>query len=126
MSLPPQAAAINASIVGAVLTMRATVYSRAPSGPDKGRFTVQERSALPCLLMSVSANAATSVTDRAAMAAQRTFQYDATYDLAETGVQIEVDVFPGQRWNVQPGTADVAYAPGIGIIGKSVLVVRQG
>jgi hypothetical protein len=126
MALTARGARINRSIVRAVLTMHATVYSRATSGPDKGKFTVVERSDLPCLLTSASSNAATSVADRAALAAQRTFQYDATYDLAETGVQVEVDAFPGQRWNVQPGTADPAYAPRIGIVGKSVLVVRQG
>lgn len=115
---------INSEFVDALLTMRATIYSRATTGPTKGQFTVVEHSALACLLDPVSANSAASVADRAALAATRVFRYDATYTLPAGAFQIEVDVFAGQRWNPQGGTDAPDYLPGIGIIGKTVLVVR--
>lgn len=122
--MPTEAELINQDFVEALLTMRATIYSRATTGPTKGQFTVVEHSGLACLLDQVSANSATSVADRAALASQRVFRYDATYSLPESGVQIEVDVFSGKRWNPQGGTDAPDYPPGIGIIGKTVLVVR--
>lgn len=118
--MPTEAELINAEFVDAILTMRATVYTRAANG----QFTVVLHSGLACLLTSLSTGAAVSVADRAALAAQRTFQYDATYDLAEDGVQIAVDAFPGKRWNPVKNTDDVAYFPDIGVGGKFVTVVR--
>lgn len=120
--MSPEAAAINAEFVGALLTQRATVYTRATSGPTNGQYTVVARADLPCLLMAVSANAATSMPDRAALAAMRTLQYDATYTLPDDGVQIEVDTFPGRRWKPERGTQESSYLPGIGVVAASVLV----
>lgn len=104
--------------------MRATIYTRTPSGASAGTFATVARADLPCLLESVSANAATTVPDRGALAALRIFRFDASYDLPSVPYQIAVDAFPGKRWTPQGNTDDVDFAPGIGVIGKTVQVVR--
>jgi hypothetical protein len=120
MPLSGEAAAINADIVAAILTMRATIYTRASAGG----FTTTATSGLACLLESVSANAAASVPDRAALAAMRVLRFDATYDLPAGAYQVEVDAFPGKRWAPQANTDDVDYPPGIGVLSKTVIVMR--
>ena len=124
MSLTAEGAAINQDFVTSILTMRATVYTRATTGPTIGQYTVVAQSSLACRLDPVSANSATTLRDRAALSASRVFRWDATYDLPRTGVQIAVDAYAGDRWNPVAGTDAADDLPGIGTIGKTVLVER--
>lgn len=113
---------LNATIVRSILKMRATIYGRSAGGT----FTVVVKSGLACLLGEVAGGRqpGATATQRRDLANLGTFQWDATYDLPESGVQIEVDAFPGKRWNPVAATYWPDYAPGIGIIGKSIDVVR--
>ena len=117
-----QSEAINQSIVDSVLDMVATIYTRAASGG----FTVVQRADLPCRLDEVQGGRSPGATaaQRRELAGLGTFRWDATYDLPETGVQIEVDAYPGKRWNPVAATQWPDIVPGIGIIGRSCEVVR--
>lgn len=114
---------INATIVRSVLTMRATVYSRTA---NTGPYNLVVKSDLACRLEEVEGGrrpAATSA-QRRELANLGTFRYDATYTLPETGVQIEVDAYPGKRWNPTGATGWPDIVPGIGTVGKSIEVTR--
>lgn len=115
-----QSEAINQSIVASVLTMRATIYTRAGSGG----FTVVQRAGLPCRLDPVSRQPAATASERRELAAMGSLRYDARYSLPESGIQIEVDAYPGKRWNPVQATAWDDNVPGVGVIGKSVDVTR--
>lgn len=115
---------LNRTIVRSVLKMRATVYGRSGSGT----FTTVLKSGLACLLSEIEGGRQPGATaaQRRELANLGTFRYDAEYDLPETGVQIEVDAFPGKRWNPVAATYWPDYAPGIGVVGKTIDVVRAG
>jgi hypothetical protein len=121
MPLSAEGAAINAAIVGAVLTHRAVIFTRTS---NTGPYNNAVRSALPCRLEPVSRQPAATGADRRELANMATVRYDATYVLPSGAVQIEVDAYPGQRWNVIQGTAWPDDAPGIGVLGKTVDVIR--
>jgi hypothetical protein len=113
--------AINASIVASVLTQRATVYTRAAGGG----FTVEQQAGIPCRLDPVSRQPAATGAERRALAAMGSLRYDATYTIPDdTAVQLEVDAYPGKRWNVERATAWDDNVPGIGVVGKTVDVTR--
>ncbi len=99
--MTPQGQSINQALVDALLTMRATVYARTGG---TGAFNRAIRTGLPCLLEPVSRQPAATGADRRALAAIGTLRYDATYAFPAEAVQVEVDAFPGQRWNTTPAT----------------------
>lgn len=112
--------AINAVIVAEVLTQRATVYTRAASGG----FTTVSRADLPCRLDPVNRSPAATGASRRELAAMGTLRYDATYEMPESGIQIEVDAYPGKRWNPVQATGWPEIVPGIGTVGKTIEVIR--
>ena len=117
-----QSEAINASLVTTVLTMRATVYTRAASGG----FTVVQQADIPCRLDPITRQPAATSNERRALAAMGSLRYEATYSIPDDiPVQVEVDAYPGRRWNVERATAWDDIVPGIGVIGKTVDVTRQ-
>lgn len=120
-TLTAQGAAINRTFVDRVLTMRATVWSRTA---NTGPFNLAVKTGLACRLDPVNREPAATNTERRELANTGTLRWDATYELPETGVQIEVDAFPGKRWNPIAATAWPDNLPGIGIIGRSCDVVR--
>lgn len=121
--MTPQGQAINATLVRTVLTMRATVYGRT-SGT--GPYNAVVKSGLACRLEEIEGGRRAGATSqqRRELANLGTFRYDATYDLPESGVQIEVDAYPGKRWNPVAAQAWPDIVPGIGVISKSIDVVR--
>ena len=108
----PSAAGPAAAIKRAVLTMRATVYTRtANTGPYNRSVAV----GLACRLDTVNIQPAATSANRADLAAMRTFMWDVDYALPETGVQIEVTSpahYAGQRWNPVSGTRRPSIPPG--------------
>lgn len=118
--MPGFADAINASIVDSVLTMRATVYTRAASGG----FTTVARADLPCRLDPVSRQPAATGSARRELAAMGSLRYSTEYTMPETGIQLEIDAYPGRRWNPVQATGWDDNVPGIGVIGKTIDVVR--
>jgi hypothetical protein len=103
---------INATIVKNVLTQRSTVYSRTGAN---GPFTTVVKTGLACFLFPVDRQPGATSSQRADLASLRRFMWDATYDLPETGVQIEVTSparYAGRRWNIQSGTHTPADLPG--------------
>lgn len=121
MALSSQGASINAAIVGAVLTHRATVYTR--SG-GTGPYNLVVKSGLACRLEAVQRQPAATSSERRDLANIGTLRYDATYDLPAGAIQVEVDAFPGQRWNVIQATAWPDDVPGMGVVGRTVDVTR--
>lgn len=115
-----QSEAINATFVANILTMRATVYTRAAGGT----FTNAAQSGLACYLEAVDARPAATGGDRRDLAARGVFRYDATYTLPTEAARVVVDAYPGVYWTVEPATAWSDYLPGIGVVGKTVDVVR--
>ena len=114
--------AINDTLVQTVLTMRATVYTRAANGG----FTVVQQADLPCRLDPISRQPAATSNERRFLVAMGNLRYSATYTIPDDiPVQIEVDAYPGRRWNVERATAWDDIVPGIGVISKSVDVTRQ-
>ena len=117
-----QSEAINASLVQTVLTMRATVYTRAANGG----FTVVQQADLPCRLDPISRQPAATSNERRSLAAMGNLRYSAEYTIPDDiPVQLEVDAYHGRRWNVERATAWDDIVPGIGVISKSVDVTRQ-
>lgn len=116
------ATAQNAAIVRSLLKMRATIYGRSAGGT----FATVLKSGLACLLTEVEGGRQPGATaaQRRELASIGTFRWDATYALPESGVQIEVDAYPGKRWNPVAATYWPDYAPGLGIVGKTIDVVR--
>lgn len=114
---------INQAIVGSVLTQRCTVYSRTA---NTGPFNLVVKSGLPCFLEPVNRRPDATGTQRRELANMGTLRYDATYDMPETGIQIEVDAYPGKRWNPTGATSWPDYVPvnNIGVIGKTIEVTR--
>jgi hypothetical protein len=112
---------LNATIVKNVLTMTATVYSRTG---NTGPFNLVVKSGLACRLEAVNRNPQATGAQRRELANLGDFRYDATYDIPETGIQIEVDAYPGKRWNPTGATGWPDIVPGIGTIGKSIEVTR--
>ncbi len=114
---------INATLIRSVLTMRATVYGRSTAGT----FTVALKTGLACRLEEVEGGRRPGATasQRRELASLGSLRWDATYDLPETGVQIEVNAYPGKRWAPIAATYWPDNVPGIGIIGRSIDVVRQ-
>lgn len=127
---------LNRTIVNAVLKMRATIFGRSSGGT----FTVVLKSGLACLLSEVEGGRqpGTSAAGRRELANLGTFQWDAEYEWPsepaptpavpnarkEVAVQIEVDAFPGQRWNPATQGYWPDYAPGAGILARSRDVIR--
>lgn len=100
------------AIKAAVLTMRATVYTRTA---NTGPYNVAARTGLACRLDTVNVQPAATGAQRADLAALRTLMWDVDYALPDQGVQIEVTApayYAGQRWNVQAGTRRPAIPPG--------------
>ena len=114
---------INATLIRTVLTMRATVYSRTN---NTGPCNLVVKSGLACRLEEVEGGRRPGATSaqRRELANLGTLRYDATYSLPETGVQIEVDAYPGKRWNPTGATSWPDIVPGIGTVGKTVEVTR--
>lgn len=124
----------NRTMVRAILKMRATVWGRSAGGT----FTAPLKTNLACLLTEVEGGRQPGATapQRRDLANLGTFQWDATYDLPETGAQIEItgmiargstvaaSPFPGKRWNPVASTYWPEIAPGKGILTKSIDVVR--
>lgn len=103
---------LNATIVRAVLTMRAVVYTRTG---NTGPYNNAVKTGLACRLDTVNVQPAATSSQRADLAAIRTFMWDATYDLPDQGVQVEVTspaYYAGQRWNVVANTRRPAIPPG--------------
>lgn len=108
----PSAGPINAAIVRSVLTMRATIYTRTN---NTGPYNNAVKTGLACRLDTVNVQPAATSASRADLAALRTFMWDVTYNLPDTGAQIEVTApahYAGQRWNIQAGTRRPAIPPG--------------
>lgn len=114
---------INNTIVRAILKHRATVYSRTN---NTGPYNLVVKTGLACRLEEVEGGRRPGATSaqRRELANLGTLRYDATYTIPETGVQIEVDAFPGKRWNPVAAQSWPDDAPGVGIIGKTIEVVR--
>lgn len=122
MPLSPAAAGINRALVRSVLTQRATVYSRTGG---TGPYNLVVKSGLACRLEAVAALTAPATNaERREQANLGSFRWDAEYELPETGVQIEVDAFPGKRWNPVAATAWPDDVPGIGVVGRTCQVTR--
>lgn len=100
--------------------MRATVYSRTGG---TGPFNLSVKTDLACLLQPVNREPAATSSQRRELASMGKFRYDAPYDLP-SNVQIEVDAFPGIRWNPIAATGWPDYAPGTGVVGRTVDVTR--
>lgn len=108
----PSAAPLNAAIVRSVLTMRATVWARTA---NTGPYNDAVKTGLACRLDTVNVQPARTSTERADLAALRSFAWDAEYALPEQGIQIEITSpahYAGQRWNPTPGTRKPAIPPG--------------
>lgn len=108
----PSTAGPASAIKRAVLTMRATVYSRTN---NTGPYNLPVKTGLACRLDTVNMQPAATSANRADLAALRTFSWDVAYDMPATGVQIEVTSpahYAGQRWNPQSGTQKPAIPPG--------------
>lgn len=114
-------AGINSAIVRAALTQRATVYSRTN---NTGPYNNAVKSGLACLLLPINRQPAATGAGRRELAAIGEFRYDALYDLPTSGVQLEIDAYPGVRWNPVAATGWPDYAPGIGVVGRTVDVTR--
>ncbi len=121
MPLSPQGAAINATLVAAVLTHRATVYTRTA---NTGPYNLVVKSGLACRLEQVQRQPSATSTERRDLANIGTFRWDASYELSGP-VQIEVDAFPGVRWVPLAGTMWPDDVPGMGVVSRSCDVVRQ-
>ncbi len=121
--MSPQAAAINQALVDSVLTMRATVYQRTGG---TGPYNQQIRADLPCLLQGAQRQPNATSTERRDLAKLGTLRWDASYDMPLVGIQIEIDAFPGVRWNPVAAVAWPDYAPGIGIVGRTCDVQMAG
>jgi hypothetical protein len=116
---------INATLIRNVLTMRATVYSRTGGA---GPYNLVVKSGLTCRLEEVEGGrrpAATSA-QRRELANLGTLRYDAAYTMPETGVQIEVDAYPGKRWNPTGATGWPDILPSGGVASRSIEVTRAG
>lgn len=117
---------INATFGANILTMKATIYTRTPgTGPGTGGFGVVARADLACSLDPAMRQPGATNATRAELANLATFAWDATYDMAEQGIQIEVDAYPGRRWTPVVGTYWPDIVPGVGIIGRSCDVRRS-
>lgn len=103
------------------LDMTATVYGRASVGGKYDGTPI--KTGLACLLQSVNRQSAATGPDRAALAKEANFRWDPAYDLPENA-QLEVDAFPGQRWNVRAGTMWPLMAPGEIVIVRRCDVVK--
>jgi hypothetical protein len=112
---------INATLVRLVLTMNATVYGRTA---NTGPFNVVLTSGLACRLDQVDRRPEATGTQRREMANLGTLRYDATYTIPETGVQIEVDAYPGKRWNPTGATSWPDILPDGGVASRSIEVTR--
>lgn len=121
MPLSTQGAAINATLVRTVLTHRATIFTRTA---NTGPFNLVAKTGLACRLESVPRQPAATSGQRADLANLGTLRYDAAYTLPTASIQIEVDAFPGQRWNVIRATDWPDDVPGIGVVGRSIDVTR--
>jgi hypothetical protein len=103
----PGSSALLARVALRAMDQSATVYTR----DGQGKYTVVAQSGLKCLLQSVNRQSAATGPDRAALAKEGDFRWEPSYDLPENA-QIEVDAYPGQRWNVKAGTLWADMAPG--------------
>lgn len=123
MPLTARGAAKNAAIVRKILTHTATVYTRTA---NTGPYNLVVRTGLACRLEEIEGGrqAGSTGAERRELANLGTFRWDAEYDLPSGAIQIAVDAYPGQRWNVIQGTAWPDDVPGIGVIGRTVDVVR--
>lgn len=100
------------AIVDAILTMRATVYARTGG---TGPFNNAVKTGLACRLDTVNVQPAATSSQRADLAALRSFMWSPDYDLPEQGVQVEITspaYYAGQRWTVVNGTRKPAIPPG--------------
>lgn len=106
------AAPLAAAIRQSILTMTATVWARTS---NSGPYNNAVKTGLACRLDTVNVQPARTGSERADLAALRSFAWDAEYAFPETGVQIEVTSpshYAGQRWNPQTATKRPAIPPG--------------
>jgi hypothetical protein len=121
MALTARGATKNATIVRKLLTHRATVYTRTA---NTGPYNLVVKTGLACRLEAVQRQPAATSSERRDLANIGTLRYDATYDLPAGAIQVAVDAFPGQRWNVIQATAWPDDVPGMGVVGRTVDVTR--
>jgi hypothetical protein len=121
MPLTARGAAKNATIVRKVLTHRAVVFTRTA---NTGPYNLVVKSGLACRLEGVQRQPAATSSERRDLANIGTLRYDALYTFPSGAIQIEVDAFPGQRWNVIQATAWPDDVPGMGVVGRTVDVTR--
>jgi hypothetical protein len=112
--------AIDDALAGTVervgLTQRATVYTGS-------NWTTVAKTGLRCSFTPANRQAAATGRDRADLALSGTLEWERNYDLP-TGARIEIDAYPGIRWNVQRGTVMPSLGPGNGTLNWTAEVVR--
>lgn len=89
------------------LDQRATVYTRGTGGA----FDVTDTTDLHCLLQDVGAGSAPTAPARAELTQLAILYWDPAYTMPEHA-QIVVDSRPGERYQVQSGTATPDVGPG--------------
>lgn len=115
------AAALNNLMLRVILTMTATIYGRTGG---TGPYNLAVKTNLACRVEQVLRLPNATSEERAEAAARGTFWWDTGYILPEQGVQIEVDAYPGVRWNPVAGTLWPGNVPNVGVIARSCDVRR--
>lgn len=102
---------IAATIEDLALTMRGTVYTLV----SPGGYTNQVKAGLKCSLTPAPRYPASTSSERADLASAGVLEWERSYTMPD-GARVEVDAFPGQRWNVQRGTVWPDFGPDGGTI----------
>jgi hypothetical protein len=98
------------------LTQRATVYTGS-------NWTTVDRTGLKCSFTPADRQAAATGRDRADLALSGTLEWERGYAMP-SGARIEIDAYPGIRFNVQRGTILASLGPGNGALNWTAEVVR--
>ncbi|RJQ04821.1 MAG: hypothetical protein C4551_10100 [Bacillota bacterium] len=92
------------------------------SDPATGAYTVLAKDDLPCRVAIVSAQGATSASERAELVSMRRLVWGPDYEMPERA-QVEV---AGERWNVVAGSlAAPTWPPSGGVVYRSCDLVRS-
>lgn len=99
-----------------VLTQRAVVYTGS-------NWTTVAKTGLRCSFVPANRQAAATGRDRADLALSGTLEWERSYAMP-TGARVEIDAYPGIRFNVQRGTVMPSLGPGNGTLNWTAEVVR--